>query len=127
MPPKAEEEMLMNENFKMKEPYPTLKPVEVPLPYCVDHEKMILKPATNPLWNFTLWCTITSTVLVCKICTSSYTVYNQEPFVKTSMDPNRTRPILTVSNHLSTLDDPLFWGSIPFKNFLSLHRARWTL
>ncbi|CAG8788834.1 3556_t:CDS:2, partial [Dentiscutata erythropus] len=49
MPPKAEEEMLINENFKMKEQYLTFKLVEVPLPYCVDHEKMILKPATNPL------------------------------------------------------------------------------
>ncbi|CAG8844588.1 4910_t:CDS:2, partial [Racocetra persica] len=25
------------------------------------------------------------------------------------------------------LDDPLLWGSIPFKCFLSLHRVRWTL
>ncbi|KAF0517733.1 acyltransferase-domain-containing protein [Gigaspora margarita] len=93
----------MNKNFKMKEPYSTFKPVEVPLPYYVDHGKMILKTGTKPLWNFA------------------------KPFIKTLMDPNRTRPILTVANHLSTLDDPLLWGSIPFKNFLSRHRTRWTL
>ncbi|RIB08886.1 Tafazzin-like protein [Gigaspora rosea] len=92
---------------------------------------MILKTGTKPLWNFASWFIITSTVLVSKFflkfCTSSYNVYNQEPFIKTLMDPNRTRPILTVANHLSTLDDPLLWGSIPFKNFLRRHRTRWTL
>ncbi|RIA95575.1 Telomere length regulator taz1 [Glomus cerebriforme] len=115
----------------LEEPYPIInKPVKVPLPFYVDGGKMILKSSNNRFWNFASWCAVTSCVLICKLflnfCTST-TVYNKEPFLKELMDPNRTRPILTVANHLSTVDDPLIWGSLPIRTFLSLHRVRWTL
>ncbi|KAF8983874.1 hypothetical protein BGZ46_009331 [Entomortierella lignicola] len=42
-------------------------------------------------------------------------VYNMNTFLKVLYDPNRTRPILTVTNHTSTADDPLLWGALPWK------------
>ncbi|KXS08984.1 hypothetical protein M427DRAFT_39745 [Gonapodya prolifera JEL478] len=36
------------------------------------------------------------------------------------------RPILTFSNHVSTLDDPLMWGSLPFSLTADNRLARWT-
>ncbi|KAF8558976.1 acyltransferase-domain-containing protein [Imleria badia] len=35
--------------------------------------------------------------------------------------------LVTVSNHLSTLDDPLAWGLLPFENFTNSHTIRWVL
>ncbi|CAJ0757799.1 13883_t:CDS:2 [Entrophospora sp. SA101] len=81
----------------------TIKSVNVPLPYFVKNGKMLLTPATNRLWMLA------------------------KPFLKLLMDPKRTRPILTVANHLSTVDDPLIWGSLPFKVFLNREKVRWTL
>nr|CAG8495257.1 11487_t:CDS:2 [Entrophospora candida] len=109
----------------------TIKSVNVPLPYFVKNGKMLLTPATNRLWMLASWCAICSCVLICKFflkfCNSSTTVFNKEPFLKLLMDPKRTRPILTVANHLSTIDDPLIWGSLPFKVFLNREKVRWTL
>ncbi|CAG8667877.1 16465_t:CDS:2, partial [Acaulospora morrowiae] len=108
------------QSTKVLENYPTtLKPVEVPAPYHVENGKMVLKPATSKLWGIASWCCLVSVSLFCKIflklCTSSTTVYNEESFLELLMDPKRTRPILTVSNHTSTIDDPLIWGSLPLR------------
>ncbi|KAI0300647.1 acyltransferase-domain-containing protein [Multifurca ochricompacta] len=35
--------------------------------------------------------------------------------------------IVTVSNHLSTLDDPLTWGILPARIYFNSHLTRWTL
>ncbi|KAH9051590.1 acyltransferase-domain-containing protein [Lactarius deliciosus] len=35
--------------------------------------------------------------------------------------------LVTVSNHLSTLDDPLTWGILPARMYLQSHMTRWTL
>ncbi|KAI9439288.1 acyltransferase-domain-containing protein [Lactarius indigo] len=35
--------------------------------------------------------------------------------------------LVTVSNHLSTLDDPLTWGILPARTYLQSHMTRWTL
>ncbi|KAG9317176.1 acyltransferase-domain-containing protein [Chiua virens] len=35
--------------------------------------------------------------------------------------------LITVSNHLSTLDDPVTWGILPFENFTNPHTIRWVL
>ncbi|KAF7331787.1 Tafazzin family protein [Mycena kentingensis (nom. inval.)] len=40
---------------------------------------------------------------------------------------SRTTGLLTLSNHISTLDDPLAWGALPTKYFLSSRTTRWTL
>ncbi|KAF2100918.1 hypothetical protein NA57DRAFT_65256 [Rhizodiscina lignyota] len=39
----------------------------------------------------------------------------------------RQRGLITVSNHLSVLDDPLIWGPLPFKFFRSPDNLRWSM
>ncbi|KNE57285.1 hypothetical protein AMAG_03017 [Allomyces macrogynus ATCC 38327] len=37
-------------------------------------------------------------------------------------------PLITVSNHASTLDDPIIWGALPFSIFNTrVNKLRWTL
>ncbi|KAL1843699.1 hypothetical protein VTJ49DRAFT_399 [Mycothermus thermophilus] len=43
-------------------------------------------------------------------------------------DPaQRQRGLLTVSNHISVLDDPVVWGILPFRYMLDPANLRWTL
>ncbi|KAL2137161.1 hypothetical protein VTI74DRAFT_7708 [Chaetomium olivicolor] len=43
-------------------------------------------------------------------------------------DPaNRTRGLLTVSNHISVLDDPVVWGILPLRYAFNPSNLRWTL
>ncbi|KIJ70447.1 hypothetical protein HYDPIDRAFT_77501 [Hydnomerulius pinastri MD-312] len=35
--------------------------------------------------------------------------------------------VVTVANHLSTLDDPVTWGILPTKNYTNSHTIRWVL
>ncbi|KAG8997372.1 hypothetical protein FRB93_000376 [Tulasnella sp. JGI-2019a] len=37
------------------------------------------------------------------------------------------RGVITVSNHISVLDDPLMWGILPWHYYLSSRKTRWTL
>ncbi|CAG8536118.1 4999_t:CDS:2 [Diversispora eburnea] len=101
----------------------TLKQIEIPAPYYVEHGKMILRPTNNRLWRIVSWCCLTFSAILSKLflkfCSSTI-IYSKEPFLEVLMDPKRIRPILTVSNHLST---------IPLRNLLKLDldRMRWTL
>ncbi|KAG1715962.1 hypothetical protein ID866_1186 [Astraeus odoratus] len=40
---------------------------------------------------------------------------------------HRGQGVVTVSNHLSTLDDPVVWGALPARFYLSPHTNRWVL
>ncbi|KAJ9154751.1 Lysophosphatidylcholine acyltransferase [Pleurostoma richardsiae] len=40
---------------------------------------------------------------------------------------NRQRGLITVSNHISVLDDPLIWGVLPMKNMWNPSNLRWGL
>ncbi|KAG4185728.1 Tafazzin [Gossypium arboreum] len=53
-------------------------------------------------------------------------VHNADTLIRLVRSRPPGIPLLTVSNHMSTLDDPLLWG---FKGFPSLdaHLARWVL
>ncbi|KAJ1695064.1 hypothetical protein LUZ63_011762 [Rhynchospora breviuscula] len=54
------------------------------------------------------------------------TVYNSETLLRLVSSRPRGTPLLTVSNHMSTLDDPLMWG---FKGFptMDARLQRWVL
>ncbi|GAB7346146.1 hypothetical protein MBLNU457_4893t1 [Dothideomycetes sp. NU457] len=39
----------------------------------------------------------------------------------------RTRGLITVSNHLSVLDDPLVWGALPWRYHFNQDNTRWSL
>ncbi|EJD38157.1 acyltransferase-domain-containing protein [Auricularia subglabra TFB-10046 SS5] len=48
--------------------------------------------------------------------------------LKALEEQNRThRGVLTVSNHVSVLDDPLMWGVLPAQSYFDSRRMRWTL
>ncbi|GAA5998223.1 hypothetical protein JCM5350_007941 [Sporobolomyces pararoseus] len=40
---------------------------------------------------------------------------------------NKDQGVLTISNHVSVVDEPFMWGSIPLRNFLNPKTLRWTL
>lgn len=44
-----------------------------------------------------------------------------------SDERERGRGIITVSNHISTCDDPLAWGVLPASHYFSSRTTRWTL
>ncbi|KAI9240134.1 hypothetical protein MVEG_10582 [Podila verticillata NRRL 6337] len=78
----------------------------------------LYNPPESKIWG------MTSTMVMCAVAAvsktfmtfGSYTgVHNMNPFLKILYDPQRTRPILTVTNHTSTADDPLLWGALPWK------------
>ncbi|KAI1789890.1 acyltransferase-domain-containing protein [Ganoderma leucocontextum] len=60
---------------------------------------------------------------------SSVTVNGLGNLLKTLEDEerNRRRGIVTMSNHISTLDDPVVWGVLPARFYRDSRRTRWTL
>ncbi|GAA5834901.1 hypothetical protein JCM11251_002057 [Rhodosporidiobolus azoricus] len=40
---------------------------------------------------------------------------------------NGERGVLTVSNHISVVDEPFMWGTLPIRNFFDSRTLRWTL
>ncbi|KAK7061440.1 Tafazzin family protein [Favolaschia claudopus] len=49
------------------------------------------------------------------------------PHLETALSAARTNGLLTLANHISTLDDPVAWGALPTKYFLNARTIRWTL
>ncbi|KAF9915292.1 hypothetical protein BX616_006505 [Lobosporangium transversale] len=82
----------------------------------------IYNPPEKGLWNLASMMVMCGVGAISKtyMTFGSYTsIYNLNPFLKTLYDPHRTRPILTVTNHASTADDPLLWGALPWKCYFN--------
>ncbi|KAK7681751.1 hypothetical protein QCA50_015098 [Cerrena zonata] len=60
---------------------------------------------------------------------SSVTVNGLENLVEAlnSDERNSGRGIITISNHISTLDDPVTWGILPTRYFFNTRTTRWVL
>ncbi|KAI0631668.1 acyltransferase-domain-containing protein [Trametes polyzona] len=60
---------------------------------------------------------------------SSVTVNGMENLLKAleSDERNHGRGIVTMSNHISTLDDPVAWGVLPARFYRDSRMTRWTL
>ncbi|KAI0048162.1 acyltransferase-domain-containing protein [Auriscalpium vulgare] len=77
--------------------------------------------------------TATAVGLTCKtfinlgLCTMS--VHGLPNLMKAleSDERGKGRGIVTVSNHVSVLDDPMTWGVMPARTYLSTHLTRWSL
>ncbi|KAI8913940.1 Tafazzin [Powellomyces hirtus] len=52
--------------------------------------------------------------------------YNKERLFKTVLERS-DRPLITVANHSSVLDDPGMWGILPFSILTHKKRMRWSL
>ncbi|KAH7053734.1 acyltransferase-domain-containing protein [Linnemannia elongata] len=80
----------------------------------------IYNPSEKGLWSFGSKAVMSGVAAVSKIFMTfgAYTgVYNMNPFLKILYDTDRTRPLLTVTNHTSTADDPLLWGALPWRAY----------
>ncbi|KAG2336666.1 hypothetical protein BDR05DRAFT_942133 [Suillus weaverae] len=78
--------------------------------------------------------TITATGLLCKAFLNSglcsITVSNLHILLDALRNDERRRHgqgVVTVANHISTLDDPLAWGTLPMELFLNSNTTRWSL
>jgi len=58
---------------------------------------------------------------------NNFTVYNREVLINVLNDRPANKPLITVSNHYSCLDDPLLWGMLDFRHFFSYRNIRWSL
>ncbi|KAL1942234.1 hypothetical protein VTO73DRAFT_6298 [Trametes versicolor] len=60
---------------------------------------------------------------------SSVTVKGMDNLLRAleSDERNKGRGIVTMSNHISTLDDPVAWGVLPTRFYRDSRRIRWTL
>ncbi|KAH8109090.1 acyltransferase-domain-containing protein [Phellopilus nigrolimitatus] len=79
-------------------------------------------------------CTVTTIGLVCKaflnfgFCKSvSVTGLHHLLHALDDNERNNGRGIVTVANHISTLDDPVTWGVLPVRCYLNLRDMRWAL
>lgn len=57
---------------------------------------------------------------------NSTTVHNAETLINVVRSRSPGVPLITVSNHMSTLDDPVMWGFKGFPSF-DANLARWVL
>ncbi|KAG1874781.1 acyltransferase-domain-containing protein [Suillus subalutaceus] len=78
--------------------------------------------------------TITATGLLCKAFLNSglcsITVSNLHILLDALRNDERRRNgqgVVTVANHISTLDDPLVWGTLPTELYLNSNTTRWSL
>ncbi|KAJ8588783.1 hypothetical protein M405DRAFT_792596 [Rhizopogon salebrosus TDB-379] len=78
--------------------------------------------------------TVTATGLFCKAFLNSglcsVTVNNLCILLDAIRNDERRRRgqgVVTVANHISTLDDPIAWGLLPTKLYLNSNTIRWTL
>ncbi|OCH85080.1 acyltransferase-domain-containing protein [Obba rivulosa] len=44
-----------------------------------------------------------------------------------SSERSNGRGVITMANHISTLDEPVVWGILPWKYYFNTHLTRWTL
>ncbi|KAJ7638514.1 acyltransferase-domain-containing protein [Roridomyces roridus] len=73
---------------------------------------------------------VTPTVqLTCKLALNSFASVsvNGLSHITSALENVQQTGLLTLANHISTLDDPMAWGVLPTKYFLRSHTARWTL
>ncbi|KAG2071977.1 acyltransferase-domain-containing protein [Suillus decipiens] len=78
--------------------------------------------------------TITATGLLCKAFLNSglcsITVSNLHILLDALRNDERRRRgqgVVTIANHISTLDDPLAWGTLPMGLYLNSNTTRWSL
>uniref|UniRef100_W6NLA5 Tafazzin family protein n=1 Tax=Haemonchus contortus TaxID=6289 RepID=W6NLA5_HAECO len=84
----------------------------------------------SPYYNTASYLTIGAVATVAKFlfirAANELVVHNKERFMNLWMD--RSRPLITISNHRSNLDDPLMWSFISTREmYKNIDRHRYTL
>lgn len=111
--------------------YPTLKQFNL---YATPSEDRLAEIVhhPSPFWSLASRLVVFSVGMLSKLwmttLSGKVTVINSEPFIRTLLDKDRTQPLLTITNHTSTVDDPLIWSVLPFRAYLHPWRTmRWSL
>ncbi|GAB5588632.1 Lyso-phosphatidylcholine acyltransferase [Umbelopsis nana] len=87
-------------------------------------------PPNGALWNVGSTIVISTVGITSKLFLKAFAptkVFNKEPFQSLLDDEERDRPIITVANHASVLDDPILWGIMPVRTLCNIDKMRWVL
>lgn len=92
------------------------------------------KPITKPkiVWKFGSSITVPMVGLLSRFwttCLNTTTVHNHHVFLNVTNQHYRDnkKPLITICNHTSCIDDPLVWGALlPWKWHLNSDRQRWS-
>ncbi|KAJ1982599.1 Lyso-phosphatidylcholine acyltransferase [Dimargaris xerosporica] len=83
------------------------------------------------IWQFSSFVVLTLVAMISKLFMCFYTdteVVNRDTLVDILDDRMaKPRPLITVANHVSALDDPLLWGFLPMRQLLDREKVRWCL
>ncbi|CAI4036994.1 hypothetical protein SMKI_16G2920 [Saccharomyces mikatae IFO 1815] len=88
-------------------------------------------PRRNPIWRLLSYSTSLLTFGVSKLLL--FTCYNVKvnnfEKLETALERSKSenRGLMTAMNHMSMVDDPLVWATLPYKLFTSLDNIRWSL
>ncbi|KAI7866439.1 acyltransferase-domain-containing protein [Spinellus fusiger] len=87
-------------------------------------------PEHGSLWNMASLAVMGGVGLIAKGFLSTLTtthVYGMESFLAILHQEDRTRGVITVSNHASVWDDPFLWGALPTSTLFSPKHMRWVM
>ncbi|OMJ25705.1 N-acylphosphatidylethanolamine synthase [Smittium culicis] len=107
----------------------------------VDYSKLTLKAhsyfrakslAQNSFWwhplsKAVIHSTSFAASLLLKLSFNRISIKGSDKFVSLLTDKNRQNSIITYSNHISTFDDPIIWGTLPKHIYARPELMRWTL
>eukprot|EP01117_Protostelium_nocturnum_P010176 TRINITY_DN3639_c0_g1_i3.p2 TRINITY_DN3639_c0_g1~~TRINITY_DN3639_c0_g1_i3.p2 ORF type:complete len:252 (-),score=38.81 TRINITY_DN3639_c0_g1_i3:113-868(-) len=60
-------------------------------------------------------------------CCKRVIVHNKQVMEKIISERPSDQPLITISNHISTVDDPGIWASLSWRNLFNPDKNRWTL
>lgn len=88
-------------------------------------------PRRTMWWRIISWFPLLLCMIVDKIVLSLFynvKVNNKDAFKRAWKKAEReNRGIITIMNHMSMVDEPAVWSTLPWSNFTSLNRIRWCL
>ncbi|CAO3661396.1 unnamed protein product [Umbelopsis ramanniana] len=87
-------------------------------------------PPNGFLWNLGSTAVVSTVGITSKLFLKAFAptkVFNKKPFQELLDDETRDRPIITVANHASVIDDPVLWGILPVRTLCNIDKMRWVL
>jgi len=102
-------------------------PLDIPWPFPDDVSGRSLK---SRFWRIRSNVTLFTVGSMCKVWMqylNTTEVHNHENWIRAVRDREKGRPLLTICNHTSNIDDPLLFGLLPFQLAFSPSSLRWGL
>ncbi|XP_013395332.1 tafazzin-like [Lingula anatina] len=77
-------------------------------------------------WRMPSWMTLSFFNMISKMWSKiSYVQTHNLEFLQSALESRQGRPLITVSNHASCIDDPLIWGVLKWRHLLNTELMRW--